>query len=470
MEEGSSTMSAAMRAVDIIRKKRDGGALTPEEIRQWIRGAVGQEEWAEYQSAALLMAIYFRGMSLEETTALTREMLASGQRFVWAGLSGPVIDKHSTGGVGDKTSLILAPLAAACGVYVPMMSGRGLGHTGGTLDKLEAIPGFRVDLPLSTLTQILRDVGLFLIGPTAAVAPADRVLYALRDVTATVESIPLITASILSKKLAEGIEGLVLDVKCGRGAFMKNREAASALAHTLYEVGSAAGLRLAVVLTAMDAPLGRCVGNALEVREAIEVLHGRGPQDVTLLSVHLAAWMLVLGGVSASLAEAEQLVGQALSSGRGLEVFRRCIAAQGGDPHVVDQPQRLPTAAAVEILRADRRGYVVAIDAECIGQAAMLLGAGRARKEDAVDPAVGIVLLAGIGQLVTKGDGLLEIHYRDPGRLQAAWPLLEQAIRLEESLPTILPNQPLILQQWGETILNSPQQSFSDGDNLLGRN
>lgn len=441
-------MSVPLRVVDIIRKKRDGGTLSAEEIADFVRGAVDGQRWTDYQLAAMLMAIYLRGMSRDETVILTQEMAASGQRLRWVDLPGPVVDKHSTGGVGDKTSLILAPLAAACGVYVPMMSGRGLGHTGGTLDKLEAIPGFRVHLSLEAIGRILKEVGVVLVGPTDTIAPADRVLYALRDVTATIESIPLITASILSKKLAEGIEALVLDVKCGNGAFMKSRQEAEQLAQSLAETARAAGLRVAVMLSAMDAPLGRCVGNALEVREAIEVLQGRGPDDLTSLSVRLAGWMLLLGGIVESLDQAEQRVHQALANGQGLEVFRRCVAAQGGDPSIVDEPHRLPSAPYVQILRASRRGYVTALEAKRIGQAAMLLGAGRCRVDETVDPAVGVVCLVQIGQEVAEGDGLLEVHYRDSTRLAEAWSLLQQAVRLEDALPAILPNQPLIWQQW----------------------
>lgn len=442
-------MAKTWRAVDVIRKKRDGGKLTAEEIAFFVQGAVSGTAWMPYQLSAMLMAIYFRGMDVEETTCLTQEMVASGQRWDWSDLPGPVVDKHSTGGVGDKTSLILAPLAAACGVYVPMMSGRGLGHTGGTLDKLEAIPGFRVEWEPEPIRAILRDVGLFMMGPTASMAPADRTLYALRDVTATVESIPLITASILSKKIAEGVAALVLDVKCGRGAFMKQRPQAEALALSLQQVGTAAGLRLVTLLTAMDAPLGCCIGNALEVKEAIETLQGRGPEDVTALSILLAAHMVLLAGLADSLAQAEAKVRQALQSGQGLERFRRCVMQQGGDPRVLDQPELLPQAPHVEAWRAPRAGYVAALHADLLGQAAMLLGAGRARVEDTVDPAVGIVCRVRPGQKVSPGDCLLEVHYRHAQHLEAALPLLEQAVILEDGPPSALPNQPLVLHTWG---------------------
>lgn len=434
------------RAVDVIRKKRDGGKLTAEEIASFVQGAVSAVEWTPYQLSAMLMAIYFRGMDLEETACLTQEMVASGLRWDWSDLPGPVVDKHSTGGVGDKTSLILAPLAAACGVYVPMMSGRGLGHTGGTLDKLEAIPGFRVEWEPEQIRTILRDVGLVMMGSTSTMAPADRALYALRDVTGTVESIPLITASILSKKIAEGVTALVLDVKCGRGAFMKHRSDAEALALSFQQVGTAAGLRLVTLLTAMDAPLGRCIGNALEVKEAIETLQGRGPKDVTELSVLLAAHMVQLGGLADSLVQAEAKVRQALQSGQGLERFRRCVIQQGGDPRIVDKPELLPQARHVFSLNAWRSGYVAALQADLLGQAAVLLGAGRAHLEETVDPAVGIVCYVRPGQKVAPGECLLEVHYRQAQQLEAARPLLEQAVILEDDLPSALPNQPLVFR------------------------
>ncbi|MCS7021231.1 MAG: thymidine phosphorylase [Gemmataceae bacterium] len=441
-------MSIPLRAVDVIRRKRDGGVLSAQEIDFFVQGASSGTGWTDYQLSALLMAIFLRGMSEEETIRLTQAMAASGTRLEWSDLPGPVVDKHSTGGVGDKTSLILAPLAAACGVYVPMMSGRGLGHTGGTLDKLESIPGFQVCWEIDAIRQLVRNNRLAMVGPTPAMVPADRTLYALRDVTATVESLPLITASILSKKLAEGIQGLVLDVKCGQGAFMKTRVEAEALARSLRDVGTAAGLRLAVLLTAMDAPLGRCIGNALEVREAIATLRGEGPEDITELSLHLAAWMLVLGGITASVDAARHWVERALRSGEGLEVFRRCVAAQGGDPRVVDDPSHLPQAPHITTLQADRPGIVAALDAELIGLATMRLGAGRAHKDEAIDHAVGVVCRVHPGEKVTPGQALLEVHYRDANRLYAAWPLLQQAVVLSEYPPPSLPNQPLLLATW----------------------
>src|SRR5262249_37038838 len=312
---------ALMRAVDVIRKKRDGQALDPHEIEAFVQGATSRS-WPDYQASALLMAVLLRGMTAEETAWLTGAMVRSGVRLDLSDIPGVKVDKHSTGGVGDKTSLILAPLAAACGVVVPKMSGRGLGHTGGTLDRLEAIPGFRVGLSLDEFRAALRTVGCGLIGQTAEVAPADKLLYALRDVTATVESIPLISASIMSKKIAEGISALVMDVKCGRGAFMKTRDDARRLAQSLVSLGNANGVRTEALITEMDAPLGRAVGNALEVVECLETLKGRGPKDLEALSVTLAAWMLCLGGVAATPAEAEAKVRAALTSGRGLAKFQ----------------------------------------------------------------------------------------------------------------------------------------------------
>jgi pyrimidine-nucleoside phosphorylase len=431
-----------MRAVDIIRKKRDGLALTPAEIDDFVLGAA-RGDWPDYQTSALLMAIVLRGMDAVETAALTSAMVRSGVRCDWSDLPGVAVDKHSTGGVGDKTSLVLAPLAAACGVLVPMMSGRGLGHTAGTLDKLESIAGFRVRLTLDELRAALTKVGCALIGQTAEVAPADRVLYALRDVTATVESIPLITGSILSKKIAEGIRGLVMDVKCGVGAFMKTREDARELAESLVRVGEANGVRTQALITAMDAPLGRCAGHALEVAECIEVLKGGEPEDVRELSVQLAARMVHLGQAAASLAEAESKVRAALSSGRGLEKFRQIIEQQGGDVRVIDDPGQLPAAPHREVIRAERAGYVQEWHALKLGEAIAVLGGGRERVTDAIDHAVGAVLLAKPGDRVAAGDGLLELHYRDASKLAAAKERLAGVYTIGDAPPLA---QPLVLE------------------------
>ncbi len=431
-----------MRAVDVIRKKRDGQALGRAEIDAFIAGATAGF-WPDYQTSALLMAVVLRGMTAEETAWLTAAMVRSGEQLDLSDLPGPKVDKHSTGGVGDKTSLVLAPLAAACGAVVPMMSGRGLGHTGGTLDKLEAIPGFRVGLGLAEFRAALRDVGCALIGQTADIAPADRKLYALRDVTATVESIPLITASILSKKVAEGIEALVMDVKCGRGAFMKARGDARRLAESLVAIGRANGVRTEALLTAMDAPLGRAAGNALEVIEAIEALKGRGPRDLEDLSVALAARLLRLGGLAATDAEAEAKVRAALASGRGVEKFRQIIARQGGDPRVIDDYARLPAAPHRRVVEADRTGFVASLDAELVGRATMLLGAGRDRVEDTIDPAVGAVVRVKPGDAVRPGQPILELHYREAGQLDAALALVRAACVIADGPPA---PQPLILE------------------------
>jgi pyrimidine-nucleoside phosphorylase len=415
-----------MRAVDVIRKKRDGRALTADEIRALVRGA-GDGSWTPYQVSALLMAIVLRGMDSVETAALTAAMVHSGVKLDLSDIPGPKVDKHSTGGVGDKLSLVLAPLAAACGVVVPMMSGRGLGHTGGTLDKLESIPGFRVDLSLDEFRAALKAVGCAQIGQTKEIAPADKVLYALRDVTATVESITLISSSIMSKKIAEGVNGLVLDVKCGSGAFMKTPADARKLAESLVAIGQAHGVRTRALLTAMDVPLGRAVGNALEVIEAIETLKGRGPQDVEDLSVLLAAHMVHLGGTAASLEEGETKVRAALTSGRGLEKLRAVIERQGGDPRVVDDYTRLPAAPHRHVVKADKAGSCLGFDAERVGRATMVLGAGRDRVEDRIDPAVGAVVMVQPGDAVAVGDPLLELHYRDEVKLNAALALLKGA-------------------------------------------
>jgi pyrimidine-nucleoside phosphorylase len=435
-----------MRAVEVIRKKRDGGELTADELTAFVHGATTGQHWADYQLAAMLMAIYLRGLSAAETAHLTQAMTDSGRRFRLEDIPGPKVDKHSTGGVGDKTSLILGPLAAACGVVVPMMSGRGLGHTGGTLDKLEAIPGFRVGLSEEEFRDVLRKVGLALIGQTKDVAPADRTLYALRDVTATVESIPLITASILSKKLAEGISGLVIDVKSGHGAFMKTRHDARRLAETLIQVGIANGLQVAAMITSMSTPLGRAVGNALEVIEAIETLKGRGPADLTELSVLLTVRMLQLAGVAATDTEREQRVRAALASGAGLEVFRKCIEAQGGDPRVIEDYSRLPTTRRTMAVVAPRSGYIAEMVAGAVGTASMVLGGGRERAEDRIDPAVGVICRAKPGEPVRAGEVVYEVHYRSTTRLLDVLPLLEQSVRISDHPPAA---QPLVLEELG---------------------
>ena len=423
-----------MRAVDVIMKKRDGGALSREEIRFFVDG-VTAGTLPEYQASALLMAILLRGMSGEETAWLTDAMVHSGVRVDLADIPGVKVDKHSTGGVGDKTSLILAPLAAACGVPVPMMSGRGLGHTGGTLDKLEAIPGFRVNLSLDEMKAALRRTGCAMIGQTAQIAPADKKLYALRDVTGTVESIPLISASIMSKKIAEGIGALVLDVKTGSGAFMKTEADSRKLAESLVSIGNASGVKTEAVITAMDAPLGRAVGNALEVIECIDVLKGGGPSDLVDVSIELTARMLVLGRVADDLADAEKQARDAIASGAGLDRFRQIVEAQGGDSRVVDDPARLPHVADRQVVTAARSGYLTRLDAELVGRASVALGAGRDRVEDPVDFAVGITIHAKPGDKVRAGDAVLELHYRDRARLETAVALAGRAVTIGDERP-----------------------------------
>jgi pyrimidine-nucleoside phosphorylase len=430
-----------MRAVDIILKKRDGGRLGPEEISFFVDGVTAGTV-PDYQASALLMAILLRGMSDEETASLTAAMVDSGVRVDLSGIPGAKVDKHSTGGVGDKTSLVVAPIAAACGLIVPMTSGRGLGHTGGTLDKLESIPGFRVNLSLDEMKAALARTGCAMVGQTAEIAPADKKLYALRDVSGTIESIPLITASILSKKVAEGIDALVLDVKTGRGAFMKTEADSRALAESLVSIGKASGVRTEAVITSMDAPLGWAVGNALEVIESLEVLKGRGPAELIDLSIELSARMLLLAGLAVDRPDAERRVRQAITSGGALARFQSIVESQGGDPRVVDDYGRLPTATGRQLVPAPRAGCITRLDAELIGRASVALGAGRNRVDDAVDPAVGITVVAGIGHRVARGDAVLTLHYRTEDRLAAALPLARSAIHVGDEPPR---SRPLIL-------------------------
>jgi pyrimidine-nucleoside phosphorylase len=427
-----------MRAVDLIRHKRDGGVLDPAAINFFVAG-VTAGSLPDYQASALLMAIVLRGMSPDETAALTDAMVRSGVRVHYPDIDGTPVDKHSTGGVGDKTSLVLAPLVAACGAYVPMMSGRGLGHTGGTLDKLEAIPGFRTGLSLDELRRGLATVGCAMIGQTAEIAPADKKLYALRDVTGTVESIPLICASIMSKKIAEGIGGLVLDVKTGTGAFMKTRADSRALAESLVAIGVASGLRTEALITSMDAPLGRMVGNSLEVIESIDTLKGRGPEELEHLSVLLAARMLIVAGVERDDARAESRVREALRSGAGVEKLRAIVEFQGGDPRVIDDYRRLPAAPDRHDVPAPRSGYVASLHAEQIGRAAVALGAGRAKMDDVVDPGVGIEVLVPLGVQVKAGEPVLRLHHRGGRGLEEASVLLSESVHISEAPVTPAP-------------------------------
>ena len=430
-----------MRAVDIIRQKRDGGELDAEAIRAFVRGST-DGSWTDYQLSALLMAIVLRGMSQDEAVVLTESMVASGQRLDLGEFGRVAVDKHSTGGVGDKLSLVIAPLAAACGAIVPMMSGRGLGHTGGTLDKLEAIPGFRTGLAIDEMRAVLKKTGCVMISQTAQVAPADRKLYALRDVTATVESIPLICASILSKKIAEGIGALVLDVKVGKGAFMKTIDDARQLAQWLVAIAERNGVRTEALLTPMSTPLGRAVGNANEVIESIETLKGRGPADVEALSVRFAARMLVLAGHAADESAAEQNVNDALTSGAGLEKFKAIIEAQGGDARVVDDYARLPQPSVTANWTAASAGTITQLDAELIGRAAVALGAGRDRADAGVDPAAGIEILAPVGTPVPAGAPVLKLMAASQDRLDAARIVLQNAVGIGTRPPE---PQPFVL-------------------------
>ncbi len=405
----------------LIAKKRDGAALSDGEIQALIDGAVAGTI-PDYQLSALLMAIVWRGLDTRELTTWTRAMIDSGERLRWNRLPGPVIDKHSTGGVGDKVSLCLAPLCAAAGLYVPMMAGRALGHTGGTLDKLETIPGFRTALDPRTFGRVLERAGFVLAGQSARLVPADRLLYALRDATATVESIPLIASSILSKKVAEGAAGLVMDVKVGSGAFLPSLDQTRALARTLIALGRALGLPVRAVLSQMDQPLGEAIGNAVEVREAVEVLKGGGPADVVELTLRLGAEMLVLGGVARDLRDGAARIARARTSGAGFERFVLGVRLQGGDPRVLEHPDRLPAARHSRVVRAPRGGFVARVDAGLLGRAATLLGAGRTRKEDRIAPGAAILLRAKVGARVEAGAPLCTIHFDDPARARAAAP------------------------------------------------
>ncbi|HYJ31723.1 MAG TPA: thymidine phosphorylase [Candidatus Binatia bacterium] len=396
---------------DVIAAKRDGRPLSEAQIRAWIRG-VADGSIPDYQSAALLMAIVWRGMSREETVALTDALMRSGRVLDWSGLGRPTVDKHSTGGVGDKVSIALAPWVAACGAVVPMIAGRGLGHTGGTLDKLEAIPGFRTRLSAAEFEGQVRKIGLAIAGQGEDLAPADGALYALRDVTGTVESVPLIVASILSKKAASGAAGVVFDVKCGAGAFMPGREEASGLARELVSVLSGMGRKAHALVTAMDEPLGAAVGNANETAEAFAVLHRAAPSDLMEVTRALAVRMLVLGGVARERHEAEARLDRALETGEALRRAERMVQAQGGDPRVVGDPGRLPRAEAETAVPAPRSGYVAAVDARRVGELVIAMGGGRRRKEDAVDPAVGVRLLKKRGDRVDAGEALALVQSR----------------------------------------------------------
>jgi pyrimidine-nucleoside phosphorylase len=432
-----------MRAVDVIRKKRDGHALSAAEINAMVAGSATGEV-ADYQWAALLMAIVWRGMDAAETAALTDAMIRSGRVVDLSHIPGKKIDKHSTGGVGDKTSLILAPIAAAAGVPVPMVSGRGLGHTGGTLDKLESIPGFRVDLDLARYQEVLAVCGLVMIGQTAEIAPADKFLYALRDTTATVESIPLIAASIMSKKLAEGIDGLVLDVKTGGGAFMERLDDSRALAEAMCGIGAGLGKQMVALITRMDQPLGCAVGNAVEVAECVECLRGGGPDDLVSLSIELAAEMVVMGGRADSLESAREVCKQTITNGTALDRFRRLVSEQGGDPRAVDDLSLLPAPRRKVVLRASETGFVSSLAARPVGHATMLLGAGRARMDSAVDHAVGVILHKKVGDRVRVDEALCTLLVNEESGLQEAAKLIQDAYTIAPG-PSVA--QPLVVER-----------------------
>jgi pyrimidine-nucleoside phosphorylase len=425
-----------MRFVDAIARKRDGDALSRAEIDAFVAG-VTDGSIPDYQASALLMAIVLRGMSDEETGWLTDAMVRSGDRVDLSDIPGVKVGKHSTGGVGDKISIVLAPVAAACGVIVPKMSGRGLGHTGGTLDKLESISGFRIDLTIDEFKQALRDVGTSIIGQTASLAPADKKLYALRDVTATVESIPLISASIMSKKIAEGSNALVLDVKCGDGAFMKDPERARMLAASMVAIGRQAGVRTEAVITDMDAPLGRAVGNALEIIECLDTLKGRGPAELTEAVRYLASRMVLLAGQERTEDAAAARVDAALSSGRALETFARMIQRQGGNSRVVEDYSLLPSAPDREVYRAPRAGYVTTLRAEAVGRASNVLGAGRNKVGESVDHGVGVMTCARPGDRITAGQPLLELHHRGGRGVDAALALCRDACVIGDAPPAL---------------------------------
>jgi pyrimidine-nucleoside phosphorylase len=414
--------SQNFRAIDVIRKKRDGAELSNGEIESLVNaytsGAV-----PDYQVSAWLMAVVLRGMTRGETAALTDAMLHSGVVLDLSSLAAKKVDKHSTGGVGDKTSLVLAPLAAAAGVVVPMISGRGLGHTGGTLDKLEAIPGFNVNLSVTEFRKVLETCGCAMIGQTPEIAPADRKLYALRDVTGTVESPYLICASIMSKKLAEGIDALVLDVKTGSGAFMKSEADSVFLAELMVETGKRMGKRTVALITDMNQPLGRMVGNALEVAEVVE----------RELCLELAGWMLHLGGVSDSVVEGKKQSEQLIDSGKALEKFRSMVELQGGDPRVIDDPARLPQTKQTVPVYSSRNGYVASVQCEQVGTACVILGGGREKKEDSVDPAVGIVLHKKVGDAVAHGEPLATIHFNAEDRGTRAKQMIEESFSIADS-------------------------------------
>jgi pyrimidine-nucleoside phosphorylase len=423
-----------MRAVDLIRKKRDSGEHSREEIDFLISGYT-RGEIPDYQMAAWLMAAWLRGLNRAEIASLTEVMLYSGELLNLSSIPGKKVDKHSTGGVGDKTSLILAPIVAAGGLTVPMISGRGLGHTGGTLDKLESIPGFNVNLSLQEFHGVLRECGMGLIGQTAEIAPADKKIYALRDATSTVENIGLICASIMSKKLAEGIDALVLDVKTGSGAFMKREEDSVRLAEVMVETGQRMGKKVVALITDMDQPLGRMAGHSVEVLECIEILAGRGPADLRELSLELSAWMFFLGERTKSVEEGRVLAESLIASGHAMERFKQCIRLQGGDDLIVEKPQLLPRARSQANVPSPDSGFVIATNCENLGIALAMLGGGREKKEDSIDHAVGLEFHKRIGDRVEIGEPLATIHYNNGAKLAEAQILIAGSYKIDEKAP-----------------------------------
>src|SRR5579862_5759599 len=423
-----------MRTVDLIQRKRDGEELAPEEIDYLVEGYTNGEV-PDYQMSAFLMAVYFTSMTDREVSRLTECMLRSGETIDLSAVPGVKVDKHSTGGVGDKTSLIVAPLAAAAGVMVPMMSGRALGHTGGTLDKLESIPGFRTSLAPEEVQSQLAEMGLCFMGQTERLAPADGKFYALRDVTATIESIPLISSSIMSKKLAEGVDALVLDVKVGNGAFMKKQVDARRLAQVMVGIGRRMDKRVQALITDMNQPLGYAVGNALEIMEASQTLQNAGPADLTRLCIELAARMIYVAKIEPSLEEARRLAEKKLVDGSGYQKFKQAVEAQGGNSRALDDFVLLPNATGMREVMSPRGGYVSVINAQDIGLASNMIGAGRDRKEDAVDPAVGVILEVKVGEKVESGSVLCRIYYTGEDRVEEAAEMVEDAFRISAQRP-----------------------------------
>jgi len=423
-----------MRTVDLIQRKRGGEELSPEEIEFLINGYTNGDI-PDYQMSSFLMAVYFKGMTDREVSRLTECMLHSGDTVDLSSIPGVKVDKHSTGGVGDKTSFIVAPLAAAAGVVVPMMSGRALGHTGGTLDKLESIPGFRTDLTAEEFEKQLSELGLCFIGQTERLVPADRKLYALRDVTATVESIPLISSSIMSKKLAEGIDALVLDVKVGSGAFMKTQVEARRLAQTMVGIGRRMDKKVQALITDMNQPLGYAIGNALEIMEASQTLQNAGPSDLTKLSLELAARMIFLGKQADTLEEARMLAEKHLVDGSAYKKLKEVVAAQGGNPKALDDFVLLPNATGMREVTSPRAGYVSSINAQDIGAASNMIGAGRDKKEDSIDPAVGIILEVKMGEKVDAGSVLCRLYYTREDRVDEAAEMVEDAFHVSSQKP-----------------------------------